>query len=30
MTRFEKCWGIYMGKGLVRKKPEPIGRRVIG
>ena len=22
MTRFEKCWGIYTGKGLARKEPE--------
>ena len=21
MTRFEKCWGIYTGKGLTRAKP---------
>ena len=24
MTSFEKCWGIYMGKGLARTKPFPI------
>jgi hypothetical protein len=23
MTRFEKCWGIYKGKSLARKEPEP-------
>ena len=28
MARFEKCWGIYMGKGLAREYPEPIGRRL--
>ena len=25
MTRLEKCWGIYTGKGLARKQPEPRG-----
>jgi hypothetical protein len=30
MTRFEKYWGIYTGKGLARKQPEPIERRVTG
>jgi len=24
MTRFEKCWGIYKGKGLFRAKPFPV------
>jgi len=24
MTRFEKCWGIYTGKGLARAKPFPV------
>jgi len=24
MTRFEKYWGIYTGKGLVRSKPFPV------
>jgi len=24
MTRFEKCWGIYKGKGLSRAKTFPI------
>jgi hypothetical protein len=25
MTSFEMCWGIYTGKGLAQKWPEPIG-----
>jgi len=28
MTGFEKCWGIYTGKGLARKQTEPTGRRM--
>jgi len=28
MTRFEKCWCIYMGKLLALKLPEPRGKRL--
>jgi hypothetical protein len=28
MTGVKKFWGIYKGKGLTGKLPEPIGRRV--
>jgi len=29
MTRFEKCWGIYRGKGLARKFLKPFSSHAI-